>query len=94
MNFELYFHLRAQNQQVLLPANFVAVCKQGLITVNLFQRAPDEEARSILFEGIGKLYQQLLQCFFYHEMQQYVALNQISNGYYIHKYHNAFFIMK
>ena len=33
MNFELYFHLHAQNQQVLLPANFVAVCKQGLITV-------------------------------------------------------------
>ena len=32
-NFEPYFHLHAQNQQVLLPANFVAVCKQGLITV-------------------------------------------------------------
>ena len=25
--------ITAQNQQALLPANFVAVCKQGLITV-------------------------------------------------------------
>ena len=33
MNFELHFPLHAQNQQVLLPANLVAVCNQGLITV-------------------------------------------------------------
>ena len=33
LNFELHFHLHAQNQQVLLPANLVAVCNQGLITV-------------------------------------------------------------